>query len=1014
LASELLSGRWAPAKPGPAKEVATGPYATSPSPAAAAETATPPVGALSTHRSSTSPAFFRTVAHLGVQAAEALEHAHAKGIIHRDIKPANLLIDVSGNLWITDFGLARMLSEAGLTMTGDLVGTLRYMSPEQALAKRVPVDHRTDIYSLGVTLYEMLTLRPAYDGRDRQEVMQQIAFEESHPPRRFIKAIPVELETIVRKAIVKNPAERYATAQELADDLRRFLDDKPIRAKKPTLRDWTRKWARRHQGVVVTGIAGLVIAVGILAVSTLLILAAYQTEKNERENAVKERQSAVTALYHSRVQEAEAIRRARGDGYRSKAWQLLQEALQLETPEKDVNQLRQEAVACLGDFVGLEPVTWNDFSEDINVIVLDAKGTQLAIGLNDGSVLLRDLGTGAVRARLQQSRCPIVELAFAPDEMRLVATDRDGRALVWEANANGEWTLARTITAEPAFLGLLPSAAFPYFVPQFASPTIKGIAITPDGKQLCACVNSSHLLTNIVLWNLADGTRTARSFTGPAQEHCYCLAFSPDGKFLAAGYLRSNGEGALVHGVLVWRLDTGRLEHNLSPDVQWVDPLGFSPDGKYLACSGDGVALFDTSTFQRHLFARGDAVASIAFLPSPLLAIANSCLGRVRLWDFASNREVAQLHHISQPRDYAHFWVLYSKRHNALVAASRRIVRMWNLAGSGEKHILAGHRKSVNGIAFSPDGKLLASAAKDSGVKIWDPTAGQLLKQLTCFPPGASEVTFSADGTKLAAVVERGIQIWDVASWQKLATVTDPALGDWVGSVALSPNGHFLTACGCERGGVTLWAIKPGGGNQEAGGPLKVQLIARPSNRTSVWNLAFSPDSELLAWVESDAYHATSNTLRLWELANSRERSFPPVRLKGNLRSMAFHPDGKRLIFVADTGVAEAWDVTTGERIFSFGAGESEQRSGITSLGGEIALSSDGVWLASIDGSFVTVWDTTSGQLLLKLPEEHTSILRHAWSPKRDLLAVGCLDGRLVIWNLAKIKAPLDTIGLGW
>jgi serine/threonine protein kinase len=167
LASELLSGRWAPAKP---KEVrlCRGEDPTRLYPVTAPPphhpTTSPPhdpttlVGARSTERSGNSPAFFRTVAHLGVQAGEALEHAHTKGIIHRDIKPANLLVDVSGNLWITDFGLARMLSEAGLTMTGDLLGTLRYMSPEQALAKRVPVDHRTDIYSLGVTLYELLTL----------------------------------------------------------------------------------------------------------------------------------------------------------------------------------------------------------------------------------------------------------------------------------------------------------------------------------------------------------------------------------------------------------------------------------------------------------------------------------------------------------------------------------------------------------------------------------------------------------------------------------------------------------------------------------------------------------------------------------------------------------------------------------------------------------------------------------------------------------------------------------------
>jgi serine/threonine protein kinase len=175
--------------------------------------------------------YFRRVAELGIQAARALDHAHALGIVHRDVKPANLLVDGSGKLWVTDFGLAHIQSDARLTMTGDLVGTLRYMSPEQALAKRIVVDHRTDVYSLGATLYELLTLEPAFSGSDRQELLRQIAFEEPKAPRRINKAIPAELETIVQKAMEKNPADRYATAKELADDLRRFLVDEPIRAR---------------------------------------------------------------------------------------------------------------------------------------------------------------------------------------------------------------------------------------------------------------------------------------------------------------------------------------------------------------------------------------------------------------------------------------------------------------------------------------------------------------------------------------------------------------------------------------------------------------------------------------------------------------------------------------------------------------------------------------------------------------------------------------------------------------
>jgi tetratricopeptide (TPR) repeat protein len=200
-----------------------------------------------------------------VQAAEALEHAHQLGIVHRDIKPANVLVDGRGNLWITDFGLAHCQSQAGLTMTGDLVGTLRYMSPEQALAKRVVVDHRTDVYSLGATLYELLTLEQAFSGRDRQELLRQIAFDEPRPPRRLNRAIPRELETIVLKAMEKNPANRYGTAQELADDLERWLKDEPIRARRPTLVQRARKWCRRHRPVA-TSLATAFVAAVVLAV----------------------------------------------------------------------------------------------------------------------------------------------------------------------------------------------------------------------------------------------------------------------------------------------------------------------------------------------------------------------------------------------------------------------------------------------------------------------------------------------------------------------------------------------------------------------------------------------------------------------------------------------------------------------------------------------------------------------------------------------------------------------------
>src|SRR5262249_14020463 len=203
-------------------------------------------------------AFFRTVANLGIQAADALEYAHQMGVVHRDIKPANLLIEKSSvinhpstlKVWITDFGLARCQTDTGLTGTGDVLGTLRYMSPEQAQGQRGLVDHRTDIYALGMSLYELVTLRPAFSGQTREEVLAQLATEDPIAPRRLNQTVPIELETIILKSLAKRPEERYASAQELADDLRRFLEDKPILARRPSLAEKFRKWARRHKGLM--------------------------------------------------------------------------------------------------------------------------------------------------------------------------------------------------------------------------------------------------------------------------------------------------------------------------------------------------------------------------------------------------------------------------------------------------------------------------------------------------------------------------------------------------------------------------------------------------------------------------------------------------------------------------------------------------------------------------------------------------------------------------------------------
>jgi eukaryotic-like serine/threonine-protein kinase len=274
---ELRQARAAQAKPAADASPGLGSGPAGPRPAPSEETSTldlraaaPQSEASSVPDTATGPsqrgrAFYQMAAQLGIQAAEALEHAHRLGVLHRDIKPANLMVDTQGALWVTDFGLARFQDDPGLTRTGDLLGTLRYMSPEQALGRRVLIDERTDVYSLGATLYELLTLRPAFDGRDRHEVLHQVAHQEPIPPRKLNPSIPRDLETIVLKAMSKEVAGRYATAKDLADDLHRFLEDKPIHARRPTPLEHAAKWARRHQAAVLAAAAALVLTMAVAA-----------------------------------------------------------------------------------------------------------------------------------------------------------------------------------------------------------------------------------------------------------------------------------------------------------------------------------------------------------------------------------------------------------------------------------------------------------------------------------------------------------------------------------------------------------------------------------------------------------------------------------------------------------------------------------------------------------------------------------------------------------------------------
>ncbi|MEK7731658.1 MAG: serine/threonine-protein kinase, partial [Planctomycetota bacterium] len=236
-------------------------------------------------------AYYQQVARWMADAADALHYAHGQGIIHRDIKPANLILSHDGRIMVADFGLAKTVDEASVTMTGALLGSLRYVSPEQAMAKRVRVDHRTDIYSLGATLYELLCFQPAFPGSDEKEILGAIIARDPAAPRKIAPTVPSELDTICMKTLEKSPDARYATARALGEDLRRYIQDLPITAKRPGIAKRVVKFVKRRKAPVIA-----VTAVVLLCAAGLLIV---HEQKARREANRQQLVAQIAALRES-------------------------------------------------------------------------------------------------------------------------------------------------------------------------------------------------------------------------------------------------------------------------------------------------------------------------------------------------------------------------------------------------------------------------------------------------------------------------------------------------------------------------------------------------------------------------------------------------------------------------------------------------------------------------------------------------------------------------------------------
>jgi serine/threonine protein kinase/WD40 repeat protein len=739
-------------------------------------------------------AYFRWIASAGFQAADALAHAHQQGVIHRDVKPSNLLIDARGTIWVTDFGLARRLADPGLTHHDSLLGTPRYMSPEQA--RTGAVDGRTDVYSLGATLYELLTLRPPFDGKSAPELIDQIGQKEPLAPRLLNPRVPRDLETIVLKALAKRPVDRYATAADFAADLARFLNREPVKARRisPVGRLW--RVARRHPGItsVTTTAAATILAIATFAYLRVVAErdqvmrekfekseALKRTEQANRENRdllLKQYRSEVTLLRSTNLPD----RRGRG-------LQAIQKAVAYNPDAQLRSELRDEAVELL---VLRSVENRSDLGTGhVQGVVLGPESNRMATLSEDGEQL--DLWDLAQRRRLDSVHLhsaastaldlPSAQPGTEPNGAESAGTERAESGQGASSTPGTGTNAARNSTGTTAAVSRRP----PRNGQRLALAGHALAVILPDGKgfRLIDALSGATLRTVFrpsfeVQGLIADpsGERLVTVESEWLIDDALLLAVWEGAPFPEIPAIR-------VFHVNLWDLDhldqpVARLSFpRFGPSPRPPYPLvAISPDGKTVAVAAAGgtrVRIFSVAdgelsrSGERTLLPRRRDIETLTELgalaigPNSLLATSGRNMGgtgggTVHLWDLDSGRPLANL----PPSGQTVTWQM----------------------------------------RFSPQGRLLALIGWGP-TELWDPVALTLVAALRT-PEQISDLAFGANGRTIAA----GGRTLTTSVWTVVDSAARTQLSGFdnegrLSSLAFNPEG--ILAGGTSDGGIWFW-----------------------------------------------------------------------------------------------------------------------------------------------------------------------------------------------------------------